>query len=180
MNDKPFVIAISAFSGGGKTTIVKQLQATLPNAAALFFDDYDFENAPEDIIDWVKEGADYNEWNLDPFVNDLHALRNDCAYILLDYPFAYQNDQMRPFIDFAIFIDTPLDVALSRRILRDYQETDSVEKIQKDIQFYLTAGRIGYLEMEQTIKRDSDAVIDGTQAPECIVKQIIAKIGGSQ
>lgn len=40
-------------------------------------------------------------------------------YLILDYPFAYCNEQMMKYIDMAIFIDTPLDIALARRILRD-------------------------------------------------------------
>lgn len=62
---KPFVISIAAVSGGGKTTIVKQLNEKLHNSKALFFDTYDLEG-PENIISWVDNGANYDEWNLSP------------------------------------------------------------------------------------------------------------------
>ena len=40
---RPFVISIAAVSGGGKTTIVRQLSEKLHNSKSLFFDNYDFE-----------------------------------------------------------------------------------------------------------------------------------------
>lgn len=52
----------------------------------------------------------------------------DC--ILLDYPFAYIHSEMREDIDFTIFIDTPLDIAIGRRILRDFKETSKYNKTQ--------------------------------------------------
>jgi uridine kinase len=60
---KTITIAISAVSGGGKTTIIELLNKQITNSKALFFDDYHFEGS-ENFIDWVKRGADYNEWNL--------------------------------------------------------------------------------------------------------------------
>jgi uridine kinase len=40
-------------------------------------------------------------------------------YILLDYSFAYKNDKVAPYISYAVFLDTPLDIAMARRIIRD-------------------------------------------------------------
>lgn len=67
---RPFVISIAAVSGGGKTTIVRQLSEKLHNSKSLFFDNYDFEG-PDDIINWVDSGAIYDEWNLSPLLKDL-------------------------------------------------------------------------------------------------------------
>src|SRR5665647_1112942 len=109
---KPLVIAIAAVSGGGKTTITKQLNKILPMSKALYFDDYEFDG-PDDMCDWVERGADNNEWKLTPLINDLCSLLSNSSqsldFILLDYPFAYMNFEMREYIDFTIFVDTPLD-----------------------------------------------------------------------
>ncbi|WP_332699076.1 hypothetical protein [Halalkalibacter lacteus] len=172
------IISIAAVSGGGKTTITKKLGLKLKNSKELFFDDYDFEDSPEDLINWVKEGADYNLWNLDPLLSDIDFLINSKevpSYILLDYPFAYKNDKMKKLIDLSIYIDTPLDVAMARRLIRDYKN-NSITEIHNDLNFYLNNGRIAYLEMETTIKPNSDTVIDGTFSPDKIVKLIIKEI----
>ncbi|NRF93932.1 hypothetical protein HQN89_23680 [Paenibacillus frigoriresistens] len=127
LQQKPFVLAVSAVSGGGKTTLVKQLNATLVKSKALYFDEYDFDDSPKDICEWVESGADHSQWNLTPLINHLKSLifaeNQSLKYIILDYPFAYRHKAMSELLNFTIFIDTPLDVALCRRIQRDYKNT---------------------------------------------------------
>ena len=84
------VIAIAAVTAGGKTTTVNEIKKQLSNVQTLHFDDYVFEGEVDNFYQWV-----------------------------LDDPFAYYNEQIRKYIDVAFFIDTPLDIALARRILRD-------------------------------------------------------------
>ena len=174
----PKIISISAVSGGGKTTITRKLGLVLKDTRELFFDDYHFENAPNDFNQWVNQGADYNLWNLDPMVSDIDrikASREVPSYILLDYPFSYMNDKMKNYIDLSIFIDTSLDVAMARRILRDHIDSN-IHDVHNDLNFYLRYGRIAYLEMENKIKPNADIVIDGTLPPDQIVEFIIKEI----
>ncbi|WP_282032816.1 hypothetical protein [Metabacillus indicus] len=174
---KPKVISIAAVSGGGKTTITKKLSLTLKNSKALFFDDYDFQDCPPDLIEWVNEGADYNLWNLDPMIHDVESIaaKDMVSYILLDYPFSYKNDSLKELIDFSIYIDTPLDVALARRLRRDYGQMNAGD-ILNDLDFYLNHGRIAYLEMEKSIKPNSNLVVDGTLPPDKIIEIIQREI----
>ncbi len=171
---KPFIIAIAAVSGGGKTTIINLLNKKIENSIALYFDDYDFEG-PDNLVEWVHRGADHNEWKLDPLINDLKAILDSTKtrydYIFLDYPFSYLNTGMNDFIDLTIFIDTPLDVAMARRILRDYSNS-TPEDIMFDMQSYLSGAREAYLAMLNTVRSDSNFVIDGTQGKEEIVEHI--------
>lgn len=175
---KPYVIAIAAVSGGGKTATTKLLNEKLCHSKALYFDDYDFEG-PESICEWVENGADHNVWNLTPLVNDLQFLVSEqespLDFILLDYPFAYSHQEMNTFIDFTIFIDTPLDIALARRIMRDFTDV-SVAAIQNDVQSYLHRGRFAYLEALRTTKPSSDLIVDGSVALETIVDKIMEAV----
>ncbi|MBP3962682.1 hypothetical protein [Paenibacillus lignilyticus] len=174
MDEKPFVIAIAAVSGGGKTTLTEQLLERLAHAQALYFDDYDFEESPEDICDWVERGADYNEWNLTSFRHDIELYLQDAElrYLILDYPFAYLNNDIREFIDLTVFIDTPLDIAVARRILRDYNYR-SMDDLRHELANYLSRGRDAYLEMLRSVKPNSDIVIDGTQSTTEMVDRIL-------
>ncbi|WP_242850129.1 hypothetical protein [Clostridium polynesiense] len=149
----------------------------LPSSRALYFDDYDFEECPEDFFQWVQSGADYNAWNIEVLAHDIENLLNqpNLNYILLDYPFAYKNNQIEPYIDYAIFIDTPLDIAMARRILRDMINSPS-DLLKDDLNSYLSRGRIAYLEMIKTIKPNSDLIIDGSLSIDNIVYQIIEHI----
>ncbi|MCG7344675.1 hypothetical protein MHZ92_11040 [Sporosarcina sp. ACRSL] len=157
----PFVIAIAAVSGGGKTTITKLLNQKLYNSKILLFDDYDF-NGPDDIVEWIDKGGDPNEWDLTPLVNDLKALLAEpLDYIVIDFPFSYKNLQLGKHINFSVFIDTPLDIALARRVIRDFSNR-STHNILYDMENYISRGRRAYLNMLKTIKPDADLVVDGT------------------
>lgn len=175
---KPFVIAVSSVSGGGKTTVVNKLSQELISSKVLFFDDYDFIQ-PDNICEWVDSGANYNEWELTPMVQDLSRLLSEesdsLKFILLDYPFARVQSQMREYIDLTIFIDTPLDIAMARRILRDYPN-DRLQEVFNDMELYLSRSRNAYMEMLNTIKPNCDVVIDGKLSLIEIVKEILKEI----
>ena len=62
------IIAIASVTAGGKTTVVNELKKQLPNTRSLHFDDYSFEGEVDDFCAWIKQGADYNVWNLEPLI----------------------------------------------------------------------------------------------------------------
>jgi uridine kinase len=175
--NKPVVIAVSGVTAGGKTTTINELKKKIKKSKSLHFDDYDFEGEVDNFYQWVMDGADYNVWNLEPLKKDILKLKedNEVQYILIDYPFAYKNDLIKPFIDCAIFIDTPLDIAMARRVLRDMHNATG-DEIREEMSFYLKYSRIAYEEMLKTIMPNSDYVIDGSMKLDEIVNQIVDKI----
>jgi uridine kinase len=174
MINKVVTIAVSGVTAGGKTTIINELKKKIKSAKSLHFDDYDLEGEVENFHQWVINGADYNVWNLEPLKEDILKFKedNEVQYILLDYPFAYKNDLIKPFIDCAIFIDTPLDIAMARRVLRDMYNATG-DEIRGDIKFYLKYARIAYEEMLNTILPNSDYVVDGSMQLDEIIEQIM-------
>lgn len=177
-NSIPPVIAIAAVSGGGKTTITRRLMEKLPHSAALYFDDYTFEDCPEEICEWVENGANYDEWKLAPLARDLQSLLQSQpppSIVFLDYPFAYLNSAMRGYIDLSIFIDTPLDIALARRILRDFSD-GSIDEVREDVTGYLQEGRMAYAEMLSAVKPNSDLIVDGSLPVDHIVERILDEV----
>ena len=178
MKKKPYVIAINAISGGGKTTITKELQKQLPNSRALYFDDrdYDSNSGVDDICKWIEDGADVNVFNLDLLAEDIEMLIKETPdFIVMDYPFGYRHNLIAKYIDYSIFIDTPLDVALARRIIRDYDNT-TILNIFNDMNLYLSQGRNAYLYGLDSAKLSADFVIDGSKSVSDIVTSIIKKI----
>lgn len=174
------VVAIAAVTAGGKTTTVNEIKKQLSNVQTLHFDDYVFEGEVDNFYQWVLDGADYNVWNLEPLEKDILKIQNKGAgdYLILDYPFAYCNEQIRKYIDVAIFIDTPLDIALARRILRDMSNA-SGEDIRNDLLGYLKYARIAFVQMQKDILSSSNYVIDGTISTESIVDNMINIIRSS-
>ncbi|MBQ8826994.1 MAG: hypothetical protein IJ007_07870 [Oscillospiraceae bacterium] len=167
------IIAIAAVTAGGKTTIINELKKYIPNAKSLHFDDYSFEGEVKDFYAWTVQGADYNVWNLTPLIRDIEEIRDrsDCDYLLLDYPFAYCHKELSKYIDCAVFVDTPLDIAMARRILRDMKEATG-DEIRQDMEIYLKYARIAYVQMLKDVLPQSDYVIDGTRELKEIIEDI--------
>lgn len=182
---KPFVISISGISGSGKTAVTNALKARLANAAVISFDDYgDRVYLDRDINDWSEDSSD-DEWHTETVAIDVEKLLNEpLDYIILDYPFGYKNRLVGQYINLAVFIDAPLDVALARRIIRDYTSRDkntnvadveevSLAGLDKELRFYLARSRSTYARMPEMQKPASDLIIDGTKTPEEITGDII-------
>ncbi len=173
------IIAIGAVTAGGKTTVVNVIKDRLPRTASLHFDTYSFEGEVEDFNEWVSKGADYNVWDLSPLTADVEKIihSGEYDYLLLDYPFAYQNKMMKDYIDCCIFIDTPLDIAMARRVIRDMKEA-SADDICNEMDTYLNSTRISYVQMLTDILPTSDYVIDGAKELETIINETMEIILG--
>jgi len=171
------IISVAAVTAGGKTTVVNELKKRFRNAQSLHFDNYTFEGEVDNFYSWVLDGADYHVWNLTPFEKDILKIKSAgiCDYLILDYPFAYCHNTIKPYIDTAFFIDTPLDISLARRILRDMSDA-SADEIRQDLEMYLKYARVAFIQMQKDILPSSDFVIDGTRSVEEIVDEIAEKI----
>ena len=178
---KSFIFAVNAISGGGKTTTTRELQKRLPNSKALYFDDrnYDSDSGIEDTCEWIEAGADVNLFDLKRLADDIEKLKKENPdFIILDYPFGYRHNLIGPYLSYSIFIDTPLDVAMARRILREYDEkiiTD-ISDVLADMKHYLERGRNAYLFGLDSVRENADFLVDGSLAVDKIVECIFEKV----
>ena len=167
------IIAIGAVTAGGKTTVVNAVKERLPGTASLHFDDYSFEGEVEDFSRWLSEGADVHVWDLSPLKADIDRLIQSGKYdrLLLDYPFAYEHRMIKDYIDCCIFIDTPLDIALARRILRDNVQS-SADEIRVEMDTYLKYARPAYILMQEEQVASADHIIDGAKSLDEIINEV--------
>lgn len=171
---RPYVIAINAISGGGKTVLSTAISKTLPSAALYCFDDFDTTNIyPNDFYDWWLRGSDLSEFDCPGMYKVVSAQieKNEVTYIILDYPFGRQHERFSKLIDLSIFIDTPLDVALARRILRG--DHADMEGMRRDLEHYLSKARVVYIDACQA-KNECDLVLDGMLSLDALI-QIVTK-----
>lgn len=182
MKQKPFVISISGMPGSGKTTISKALNECLKNSVIVSFDSYDDIYLGRDINDWSADTHDANEWHMEPMVGDIEELfAKPLDYIIIDYPFGYCNFQVGQYIDFAVFVDIPLDMALARRIIRDYTSREehrnkievSLLSVEKELRHYLKVSRPTYMRLPETQLKNADLVVNGTKNVDEICDEII-------
>jgi uridine kinase len=193
------IIAVSAIAGGGKSTVVRKLVELLGDAVAIHFDDYTTpETYPSDFNAWSKSGYDFNEINSPQLAQHLQALKRGEAvtspangmtiaptkYILFEGPLGRANQETGQYIDFLVFIDTPLEVGLARMILRASARQEVAQMTQDNLieqidsitelaESYLMWTRNAYLAQLEQVKPASDLIVDGTQSIEAIATAII-------
>ena len=81
-----------------------------------------------------------------------------------------------------VFIDTPLDIAMARRLLRDITThsgqgaEDSIKSFNAHFSSYLGGGRLLYLELENQIKSNCDIVLDGRLTVDDLAASICRRV----
>jgi uridine kinase len=178
---KPYVIAINSVSGGGKTALARLLQKSLPDSVVFCFDDFDETNLyPEDFYEWWRCGADLREFDcpgMRKAVED-EIRRGTTEFIIMDYPFGRDHPGFQTPIDLSVFVDTPLDVAMARRIIRDLRAADGepaaavVDRLRAELVHYLEKARYPFLEADRH-KPGSDLIINGCRSLEELKNEIL-------
>ena len=205
-----YIIAVSSVSGGGKTALVRST-ANLLRGTTLFFDDYaSVSRYPQDIKKWIEDGADVNEWRTPQFSKDLATLRRGGSiispidgtnilpseFIVIEEPMGRERSEMASLIDFVAVIEIPLEIALTRRLLRDIhpisleniekatkeQIAESLEQIVTYIRVYLSgyldAGRDLYIAVHKRAKENCDLVLDGSLPIKELARQLVTAVEG--
>jgi uridine kinase len=155
------LITVSGVTGAGKTSLAESLGARMGHALVLKFDDFDHLMVwDEDYAGWLARGANFEEFDLSKMREHVEKITIGSDLVIFDYPHGRLNRAFRDAIDFSIYVDTPLDIALARRILRD---NPSKEALETDLRAYLDIGRGAFLTHGEQIKPTADLIIDGSQ-----------------
>jgi len=193
---EPFVVSVSGTSGAGKSSVIEKAAAHLSSSATLHFDHY--VTLGQDIAQiraWVDAGTDLDEIKTPGLADDLRRLRSRQAIalpgaggriesadvIILEEPFGRARAELSALIDFAVFIDTPADVALARRLLREIQAGRQdparlVGAIEIQLNAYLAAGRDAYLAAGRAARASADIVLDGMRDTDDLAAALVGEI----
>ncbi|WP_246005662.1 adenylylsulfate kinase [Companilactobacillus insicii] len=159
---KSKVIVVSGVTASGKTTLINELQKQLNNCSIISFDDYNIDKLPSapDIFTSVKDAV--NQYDISNLLVDLKERLDKFEYILVDFPFAKRHSNLNPYIDLSIYINTPLDIALARRILRDYSDEENISAVFDWLNIYLDKARSLFVDFQGYVMDSADLVIDVT------------------
>ena len=185
------IIGITGVGGAGKSVLTKALGKKL-NATTLYWDDFDeISQDPKDYIEWYNTSRDYDEWKYDALAEVLKQLKLGkkvicpvtkkelipSGYIIFDAPLGRNHRATGQYIDYSIFLDTPLDIALARRVLRDFRDKANlnINEIFEELDFYITSSRPLYA-MDYEEKEKFDYVVDGSQPVDKILGIIVQQL----
>lgn len=182
------VISVAAPPGGGKTTLSRLIAAKLCDAPILHFDNYETftERSIPEIEAWVDSGAPFAEITAPNFAEDLARLQaGGTSYVVVDAPLGRAHPATAAMIDFLIFVDTPLDLALARVIKAQAAQVHRGEPaavqgfagwLEDYLDYYLRFTRRIYEVQRAKVMPQADLVLDGTLAPERLAELAVAAI----
>lgn len=202
MMERVHVIAVAGPIGGGKTSLVLALAHVLNDASILFYDNYEqtSKGSIDDIVRWMRDGADINHLDITRLADDLSKLKNGESvhdpltqveippkkFIILEMPLGREHKSAAPYIDLLIWIDTPLDIALARKIkeitnhfLKERREADGrdfVAWLHQYLDNYLRAVRELLQMQKERVGRNADIILDGRYDFETMLGQAVREI----
>jgi len=178
LTKRPFIISVNGISGTGKTRLSEALQKHLSNSKILYFEPANdhIESGIDDFTQWTEDGACADFYDLSLLAEDIETLKQaNLDFIILDFPFGRGHKIIAPYINFSIFVDTPLDIALARRIMWDYAPDNFHEQFH-DMEHYLEKGRANYLAAQEAGRTDADLIVNGNSTIEGIIQLILENI----
>jgi uridine kinase len=197
-----YVIGICGPAGGGKSSLVRALQYEMPEASAVYIDDYQriTRQPMSKISQWRERGADLNEFTV-PLISDhLQRLKSGGAvvdpltlrkikpakYIFFETHFGRAHNESGQHIDYLVWIDVPADIALARNVrdllkpmlpggghVPDQQRLGALDAYL--VNYSKEIRQLRLLQAEW-ISPEADIIVDGSQTSEQLASQLCAQI----
>jgi uridine kinase len=187
------VIAIAGPPGSGKTALIAALSYLLPDATVLFLDGFE---TPPDLLSsaalahWLGAGARFDDFAVAGLAEALTALKAGrqahepvsgrtvppAPLVLFEMPFGRAYAPTAQLIDFLVWLDTPLDIALARNVLAWEDEMPPRPRawLIRYINEYLAVTRAVLAAQRGQIAPGADLMLDGLAAPAEAAQNLLA------
>lgn len=187
------LIFVTGGSASGKTTIASQLQRSLGENALLLSQDmfykevgssdenFDVPDAfdwelQEAIIEKLKKGEDVEIpiYSFEEYRRTGYEIVKAKPVIIFEGLFTFWDHKIAKYADLQIFVDTPSDTRLARRLIRDVTERkrDAIEVIQRwqnDVQ-------PSFLKYVDSMKKYADIIVPWEKAKDKSIFALISTI----
>lgn len=200
---RPVVLGIAGASGSGKTTLALELARAL-DGMPFPLDHYYRDLGHLPFEERVRQNFD------DPATIEISLLADDLAtlargeliarpvydfatytrvraqtepiragaYLMVEGLFALYYPEILPLYQLRVYLDTPDEVCFERRLRRDVQQRGRTpETVRRQ---YETTVRPANLQFVRPTARCADLVIDGTEALDWKVEQVLAELRGRE
>ena len=189
------LIFVTGGSASGKTTIAKNIKEALGDSAVLISQDMFYKSTSSNKTNYDEPEA--FDWKLQKEVfNDIKSKKEvkipiysfeehrrvgetsikPAEVIIFEGLFTFWDEELANLADFQIFVDTPSDTRLARRLKRDISErgrdpVDVLERWQNDVQ-------PSFLKYINVMKEHADIIVPWTKVKEKAVSALLSAIRG--
>jgi uridine kinase len=196
------VIAVAAPVGGGKTSLVTAIASALGDAAIISYDNYERSTikSPDEMRRWMLNGALFDDLPAPGLADDLVRMKRGEAIIdpgtgtsiqakkliIFEMPLGREYTATSRFIDYLVWIDTPLDMALARKIKEfiAHLPPGSGERETRAFLSWLGSYIDSYMDIvgkmldlqRERVPVHADLILDGRNGIEALVLQALEGI----
>jgi uridine kinase len=197
LSNKPKVICFTGTIASGKSSLIREVSKLLGETSVIKFDDYEqFNEFPEDIQQWIKDGADASLIKNQRMLTDIQKLIAKesvvnpltekkiipTEYLFVEDPAGKLREEFAQLYDFLVFLEIPQDVSLARlikRMINDAYIKDEnsinysklVIRISKFLDIYLDFQRDMYQKVCDNVKPNADLLLNGLEALDELAKK---------
>jgi len=196
------VIAVAAPVGGGKTSLVTAIASALGDAAVISYDHYEPSTmkSPDDMRRWMLNGGRFDELSAPGLADALVRMKRGESiidpgpgasipagkWIIFEMPLGREYTATARLIDLLVWIDTPLDMALARKISEFIAHFPPVsgERDARSFLAWLGSYIDNYLDIvgkmldlqKERVPVHADVILDGRNDLDTLVRQAIEEI----
>ena len=170
-------------SGAGKSTLALGLAKEL-KAAVIQLDKYEtFTSLPPHVAqEWLRRGALADEFPAPGYAEAIaQAHTSNATYAIVDGHLGRTHRSTAPMVDFMIYLDVPMDIALARCLRRQLRNlntppTAKLGMLEGHIDSYLAWVRGAYALQHARLPPLADLILDANQPVETLLRQALAAI----
>jgi hypothetical protein len=188
------VIAIAAPIGGGKSALTSSLAAALQTGKSgqieiLQFDDHEqaTRQSVAELSAWLASGADFNQLKAPGFAEAIDAVqrRSDVSFLVLEMPLGRAWLPAAEKIDFLVWVEVPLDIALARRVKEiagNLLQQDlpgshrGLAWLEDYLAHYISTIHAVLEKQREVVKPAADMTVDGLNDIAGMVQQILGRL----
>ncbi len=196
--NKPYLVGIAGGSGSGKTFFVERLKERIDDDLLIVIplDDYYKDSSDKPFEEREKQNYDHPDaFDQDILVEQLTAIKNRKSILKPKYDFKthtrfpdkvdkvesrpvvflegillFAFEQVRELLDLKIFINTPDDIRIIRRIARDTKERG--RSLESVIEQYKSSVRPMHRAFVEPTKDFADIIISGEHYSEEVIEMV--------
>jgi uridine kinase len=202
LKEQPLIIAVSSPPGGGKSTLSAMLTEHYPDSSYINYDHYQqiTEQPIEEVAYLLSDARNYDLLRVPELIDALQNIKAGRSIVepltgrmipargivFFETPFGRAHSEMAQFIDYLVWIDVPLDIALARNfrefLNESFQSSSdlvSFNEWAKDyLNTYIEHVRPMLIDQKNIISKDADIVVDGSSTLDVMLSQVIEKYEG--